>query len=161
MHAAGLPGRYMARAPLEWLLVFQVKSKSLYLNGVMPWGGASRRGGDNTSCIVTHVFSPPLLRAPSPLRPGTIRAAPSLSSSSTPSPRHAGIAGLSNIGQAPCTRPSGPSEDKLFGLNQQVDRTATMNPVLICLLVMVTFFFLLCDAARTGLAQGRAISPTP
>ena len=41
------------------------------------------------------------------------------------------------------------------------DRTATMNPVLICLLVMVTFFFLLCDAARTGLAQGRAISPTP
>ena len=74
----------------------------------MPWGGASRRGGDNTSCIVTHVFSPPLLRAPSPLRPGTIRAAPSLSSSSTSSPRHAGIAGLSNIGQAPCTRPSGP-----------------------------------------------------
>ena len=68
---------------------------------------------------------------------------------------------LSNIGQAPCTRPSGPSEDKLFGLNQQVDRTATMNPVLICLLVMVTFFFLLCDAARTGLAQGRAISPSP
>ena len=105
-------------------------------------GGASRRGGDNTSCIVTHVFSPPLLRAPSPLRPGTIRAAPFLSSSSTSSPRHAGIAGLSNIGQAPCTRPSGPSEDKLFGLNQQVDRTATMNPVLICLLVMVTFFFL-------------------
>ena len=101
------------------------------------------------------------LRAPSPLRPGTIRAAPSLSSSSTSSPRHAGIAGLSNIGQAPCTRPSGPSEDKLFGLNQQVDRTATMNPVLICLLVMVTFFFLLCDAARTGLAQGRAISPSP
>ena len=135
--------------------------KSLNLDGVMPWGGASRRGGDNTSCIVTHVFSPPLLRAPSPLRPGTIRAAPSLSSSSTSSPRHAGIAGLSNIGQAPCTRPSGPSEDKLFGLNQQVDRTATMNPVLICLLVMVTFFFLLCDAARTGLAQGRAISPTP
>jgi len=66
-----------------------------------------------------------------------------------------------DIGQAPCTRPSGPSEDKLFGLNQQVDRTATMNPVLICLLVMVTFFFLLCDAARTGLAQGRAISPSP
>ena len=95
-----------------------------------------------------------------PLRPGTIRAAPSLSSSSTSSPRHAGIAGLSNIGQAPCTRPSGPSEDKLFGLNQQADRTATMNPVLICLLVVVTFF-LLCDAARTGLAQGRAISPTP
>jgi hypothetical protein len=56
---------------------------------------------------------------------------------------------------------AGPSEDKLFGLNQQVDRTATMNPVLICLLVMVTFFFLLCDAARTGLAQGRAISPSP
>ena len=136
-------------------------ARSLYLDGVMPWGGASRRGGDNTSCVVTHVFSPPLLRAPSPLRPGTIRAAPSLSSSSTPSPRHAGIAGLSNIGQAPCTRPSGPSEDKLFGLNQQVDRTATMNPVLICLLVMVTFFFLLCDAARTGLAQGRAISPSP
>ena len=50
---------------------------------------------------------------------------------------------------------------KLLGLNQQVDRTATMNPVLICLLVMVTFFFLLCDAARTGLAQGRAISPSP
>jgi len=48
-----------------------------------------------------------------------------------------------------------------LGLNQQVDRTATMNPVLICLLVMVTFFFLLCDAARTGLAQGRAISPSP
>ena len=47
------------------------------------------------------------------------------------------------------------------GLYQQVDRTATMNPVLICLLVMVTFFFLLCDAARTGLAQGRAISPSP
>ena len=43
----------------------------------------------------------------------------------------------------------------------KADRTATMNPVLICLLVMVTFFFLLCDAARTGLAQGRAISPTP
>ena len=43
----------------------------------------------------------------------------------------------------------------------KADRTATMNPVLICLLVMVTFFFLLCDAARTGLAQGRAISPSP
>ena len=116
----------------------------------------------------TFVLAPPLTRTLSPpalsgRRPGTgtTRATPSLSSSSTPSPRHAGIAGLSNIGQAPCTRPSGPSEDKLFGLNQQVDRTATMNPVLICLLVMVTFFFLLCDAARTGLAQGRAISPSP
>ena len=43
----------------------------------------------------------------------------------------------------------------------KADRTATMNPVLICLLVMVTFFFLLYDAARTGLAQGRAISPSP
>ena len=91
--------------------------KSLYLDGVMPWGGASRRGGDNTSCIVTHVFSPPLLRAPSPLRPGTIRAAPSLSSSSTSSPRHAGIAGLSNTGQAPCTRPSGPREGRPFCLS--------------------------------------------
>ena len=137
----------------------------------MPWGGASRRGGDNTSWIVTHLFSPPLLRAPSPLRPGTIRAAPSLSSSSTSSPRHAGIAGLSNIGQAPCIRPSGPlsySATTPFCIavvtdNRalKADRTATMNPVLICLLVMVTFFFLLCDAARTGLAQGRAISPSP
>ena len=133
----------------------------MYLDGVMPWGGASRRGGDNTSWIITFcVLTPPLTRTLSPPAGHDTGRALSLFFL-TSSPRHAGIAGLSNIGQAPCTRPSGPSEDKLFGLNQQVDRTATMNPVLICLLVMVTFFFLLCDAARTGLAQGRAISPSP
>jgi len=67
----------------------------------------------------------------------------------------------SAIGTAPRTRPPPPFCLAVVRENQKVDRTATMNPVLICLLVMVTFFFLLCDAARTGLAQGRAISPSP
>jgi len=30
----------------------------------MPWGGASRRGGDNASWVVTHVFSPRVLTPP-------------------------------------------------------------------------------------------------
>jgi len=35
-----------------------------------------------------------------------------------------------------------------------------MNPVLICFLEVGTFFFLVCEAARTRLAQGRVISHT-
>ena len=45
----------------------RLEAKSLYLNGVMPWGGASRRGGDNTPCIITFcVLAPPLTRTLSP-----------------------------------------------------------------------------------------------